>query len=31
MNGNGLITIPSTHSAKEIVDRIESDVRTKGA
>ncbi len=30
MNGNGLITIPSAHSAKETIDRIESDVRSKG-
>jgi len=30
MNGNGLITIPSAHSAKETIDRIESDVKSKG-
>ncbi len=30
MNGNGLITIPSVHSAKETIDRIESDIKSKG-
>jgi uncharacterized protein (DUF302 family) len=30
MNGNGLITIPSARSAKETIDRIESDIRSKG-
>jgi uncharacterized protein (DUF302 family) len=30
MSGNGLITIPSVHSAKETIDRIESDIKSKG-
>jgi uncharacterized protein (DUF302 family) len=30
MNGNGLITIPSAHSAKDTIDRIESDIKSKG-
>jgi uncharacterized protein (DUF302 family) len=30
MSGNGLITIPSAHSAKETIDRIESDIKSKG-
>jgi hypothetical protein len=29
MNGNGLITIPSVHSAKGTIDRIESDIKSK--
>jgi uncharacterized protein (DUF302 family) len=27
---NGLITIPSAHSAKDTIDRIESEVKSKG-
>jgi uncharacterized protein (DUF302 family) len=30
MSGNGLITIPSTHGAEETINRIESDVKSKG-
>jgi uncharacterized protein (DUF302 family) len=30
MSGDGLITIPSAHSAKETIDRIESDIKSKG-
>src|ERR1700677_98633 len=30
MSGNGLTTIPSVHSAKETIDLIESNVKSKG-
>jgi uncharacterized protein (DUF302 family) len=30
MDGNGLITISSAHSAKDTIDRIESDIKSKG-
>jgi uncharacterized protein (DUF302 family) len=30
MSGNGLITIPSAHTAKATIDRIEADVKSKG-
>jgi uncharacterized protein (DUF302 family) len=30
MSGNGLITIPSTHGARETIDRIESNIKSKG-
>jgi uncharacterized protein (DUF302 family) len=30
MNVNGLTTIPSAHSAKATIDRLESDVKSKG-
>jgi uncharacterized protein (DUF302 family) len=30
MSGDGLITIPSAHSVMETIDRIESEVKSKG-
>lgn len=30
MSDNGLITIPSAHSVKDTIDRIEADVKSKG-
>jgi uncharacterized protein (DUF302 family) len=30
MTDNGLITIPSAHSVKDTIDRIESEVKSKG-
>lgn len=30
MSENGLTTLPSVHSAKETMDRLEADVRAKG-
>jgi uncharacterized protein (DUF302 family) len=30
MSDNGLITVPSAHSAKDTIDRIEADVKSKG-
>ncbi len=30
MTANGLTTLPSIHSAKETMDRLEADVRAKG-
>ena len=30
MDDNGLITIPSTYSVKDTIDRIEADIKSKG-
>jgi uncharacterized protein (DUF302 family) len=30
MSSNGLVTIPSTHSVKETIDRIEAEIKSKG-
>jgi uncharacterized protein (DUF302 family) len=30
MNGNGLTTVPSAHSVKATIDRLESEVKSKG-
>jgi uncharacterized protein (DUF302 family) len=30
MSDNGLITIPSAHSVKDTIDRVESEVKSKG-
>lgn len=30
MNVNGLTTVPSAHSAKDTIDRLESEVKSKG-